>query len=449
MRKASGLRLRLFALASACGLVLVAGALLAVGSSAHAVSRHSGHKGAAGAHQTIRHGQMSITSKEWGTLSDGTAVDLYTLTNGHGMTVNISNYGGIVQSIWVRDRFGGLRNVALGFPANQEGLSQYETDFTNPPTGGSGDTYFGSIVGRYANRIANHSFTLDGHFYNLVGNNGPNNVNTLHGGPDAYNTQVWSATPTSGNGWVGLRLEYVDPNGKNGFPGTVTNIVTYALTRKNGLQIHYHATTDQPTVINLTNHTYFNLAGEGTDTVYHQLLAINANTYQPTDDVQIPTGQFAPVAGTPFDFRRLTPIGKNITRSDISDGTPNWTPQTDQLVFAHGYDHNWVLNGSGYRLAAVAEDPKNGIALLTYTDQPGIQLYTGNFLVGDLVGTSGRAYRQGSAFTLETQHFPDSPHHIGQAGWPSVVLNPGQVFSSTTTYQFTLAGHGFRNRVSF
>ena len=401
--------------------------LLGTGSIALAAKHGHGHK-------TKHHGTLSISSQTWGS-AHGQTVDLYTLRNSHGMIVKISNYGGVVQSIWVPDRAGRLKNVALGFPK----LSDYVNDFENQPwpaAGGSGDTFFGGIIGRYANRIANHSFTLNGTTYQLVGNNGPNNVNTLHGGPDAYNTQVWAATPEKLANGVALKLAYTDPNGKNGFPGTVTTEVTYTLGNDNALGISYRATTDAPTVINYTNHTYFNLAGEGSGNIYGQKLAINSNTFQPTDSVQIPTG-FASVSGTPFDFRAMKPIGRNI--EDAS------APQGDQLVVAHGYDHNWVLRGSGYRLAAVAQDPGDGIVLWTYTDQPGVQLYTGNFLVGDLVGTSGHAYRQGDAFTLETQHYPDTPHHIGDPKWPSVVLNPGQTFNSKTTYKFTTAGPGFRH----
>ena len=407
--------------------VVAATVVVLLGTGSIALAADHGQK-------TKHHGNLSISKQTWGS-AHGQAVDLYALRNSHGMIVKITNYGGVVQSIWVPDRTGQLKNVALGFPK----LSDYVNDFENQPwpgPGGSGDTYFGAIIGRYANRIANHSFTLNGTTYQLVGNNGPNNVNTLHGGPDAYNAQVWAATPEKLANAVALKLTYTDPSGKNGFPGTVTTEVTYTLTDDNALKISYRATTDAPTVINYTNHTYFNLAGEGSGTVYDQKLAINSNTFQPTDDVQIPTG-FAPVSGTPFDFRAMKPIGRNI--GDAS------APEGNQLVVAHGYDHNWVLRGSGYRLAAVAQDPGDGIALWTYTDQPGVQLYTGNFLVGDLVGTSGHAYRQGDAFTLETQHYPDTPHHIGDPQWPSVVLNPGQVFSSKTTYKFTTAGPGFRH----
>jgi aldose 1-epimerase len=365
--------------------------------------------------------------------ADGHAVRLWTLKSGNGLTVRITNYGGVVQSILAPGRNGQLADVVLGFPK----LSDYINDFQNQPwpaSGGSGDTYFGAIIGRYANRIADHSFTLDGTKYTLPGNNGPNNVNTLHGGPNAWNTKVWTASEHVGAHSVSLILKYTDPDGYNGFPGEVTTTVTYTVTSKNALEIHYHATTTKPTVINLTNHSYFNLAGEASGPVYDQLLKINANTFTPTDANLIPTGQFVNVAGTPFDFRTLHPIGEHILDASM--------PWGDQLTTAHGYDHNWVLNGrSGeMKLAAVAVDPASGRKLTTYTTEPGVQVYTGNFLVGDLVGTSGHVYRQTSAFTLETQHYPDSPHHIGQANWPSVVLNPGKPFESTTVFEFGVAG---------
>ncbi len=400
------------------GVMLVAIGLLAMGGSAHARAVHGFH------HSHPGNGGLSITSQPWGS-ADGSPVSLYSLSNGNGMSVRITNYGGVVQSIWVPDRTGQVRNVVLGF----SNLQDYVTDFTNPPAGGSGDTYFGAIIGRYANRIGNHQFTLDGHTYVLPGNNGPNNINTLHGGPNAWNTKVWNATPETGPNFVALKLTYTDPDGTNGFPGTVQAQVTYILTQDNALRIEYRATTDKPTVINLTNHSYFNLAGEGNGLIYHQLLQINADQYTPTDANLIPTGQISPVAGTPFDFTHMKPIGRDIDRADLPDG--------GQLVAAHGYDQNWVLNGSGMRLAAIAQDPKDGIGLWTYTDQPGVQLYTSNFLEGDLVGTSGRTYRQGAAFTLETQHYPDSPN---EPSFPSTTLNPGQVFSSATIYKFTDGG---------
>jgi aldose 1-epimerase len=375
-------------------------------------------------------GGLSITSQPFGTvpahppLNQALPATLYTLKNGHHMTVRITNYGGVVQSIWVPDRHGHVANVALGF----DRLSDYVTDFTNPPAGGSGDTYFGAIIGRYANRIANGMFSLNGVTYNLPQNNRPN---TLHGGPNAYNTQVWSATPKVGTHSVSLELTYTDPDGYNGFPGAVRNVVTYTLTQGNALQINYRATTTKETVINLTNHTYFNLAGEGSGDVYGQLMQINANSFTPTNANLIPTGQIAPVAGTPFDFRSLKSIGRDIRNASA--------PMGNQLVLAHGYDHNWVLNGSGMKLAAVSIDPASGRVLRTYTTEPGVQFYTGNFLVGDLVGTSGHTYRQSDGFTLETQHYPDSPN---EPSFPSTRLEPGQTFKSMTIYKFSTTRRG-------
>ncbi len=395
----------------------------------------TGATGATGATATTARpharARPTITSRALGS-ANGQPVRLWTLGSGHGMTVHITNYGAVVQSISVPGRGGRLADVALGFPR----LSDYVNDFQNQPwpaAGGSGDTYFGGAIGRYANRIANHSFSLNGHTYNLVGNNGPNNINTLHGGPDAWNTKVWSARSAASAKSVSLILRYVDPDGYNGFPGQVTVTVTYTVTSDNALRVHWSATTTKPTVINVTQHTYFNLAGEASGPIDGQLLRLNAGRFTPTDANLIPTGQFVPVAGTPFDFRRLHPIGKYLLRERM--------PWGSQLTTAHGYDHNWVLGGAPgkMKLAAVAIDPASGREVITYTTEPGIQVYTGNFLVGDLVGTSGHIYRQTAAFTLETQHFPDSPHHIGQAGWPSVVLNPGRTFTSTTIYQFAVA----------
>ena len=416
---------KLLVVLSAVALSLGLVAALAVGASAHRSRSHAGQGSLHGGHG------LSITSQSFGT-ADGQPVSLYTLSNGHRMTVKITNYGGVVQSIWVPDRAGRVKDVALGF----SNLADYVTDFTNPPAGGSGDTYFGAIIGRYANRIAGAKFTLDGTTYPLgnppgTPNNGPN---LLHGGPNSYNTQVWQATPEVSANSVALKLTYTDPNGKNGFPGAVTNEVTYTLTQDNALRIDYTATTDKSTVINLTNHTYFNLAGEGSGDVYNQLMKINANSFTPTDANLIPTGQIVPVAGTPFDFRTIKPIGRDIRNAGMPEG--------NQLVRAHGYDHNWVLNGSGMKLASIAEDPSSGRVLQTYTTEPGVQFYTGNFLVGDLVGTSGNTYRQSDGFTLETQHYPDSPN---EPSFPSTRLDPGKTFTSATIYKFSTAGRGFKH----
>lgn len=434
-------------LAIAAAAVLATGTLAALGLETSANALTGKHNG--------RH--PTITSVPWGTF-DGSPVDLYTLTSGNDMTVKITNFGATVQSLWVPDRRGHRTNVVLGFPE----LSGYVNDFLQqhtgvpwPMSGGSGDTYFGATIGRYANRIGDHSFTMNcsncsnnGVTYTLPANNG---TATLHGGDLGWNTKVWSAEPSQGRGYVALKLTLTSPDGDMGFPASVTTSVTYTVTDRNALQISYEATNNEPTggkatVLNLTNHAYFNLAGEGSGAVTDQLLAINANHYSPIDTDFIPTAPYQlPVRGTAMDFRHLKPIGQDITNLNLPDGTggtPYGTNGTfTQLEIAHGYDFNWVLNGSGNRLAAVARDPGNGITLRTYTDQPGIQFYSGNFLVGDLSGPSGHTYRQTSGFTLETQHFPDSPNHIGEPGWPSVVVNAGGTFQSSTTYTFTAERH--------
>jgi aldose 1-epimerase len=361
---------------------------------------------------------IKITSRPWGVVG-GKPVKLYTLSNG-SMKVNVTNFGGIVQSIDVPGKNGKLANVALGF----KNLKGYvANDATNQPSGGSGTTYFGATIGRFGNRIANGKFTLNGTTYHLPVNNGPN---TLHGGTDAWNKQVWTPKTSLTPSGASLQLTYTSPDGQDGFPGTVVAKVTFTLGTKNALAIHYDATTNKPTVINMTNHTYFNLGGEASGTIYNQGLRINANRYTPTDDTQIPTGKLVPVARTPMDFRKMKPIGRDINAN------------FHQLLLAHGYDHNWVLNGASGgapRLAATAVDRASGRVLTATTTEPGVQVYTSNFMVGDLVGTSGHAYRQGDGFTLETQHFPNSPN---QPNFPSTTLNPGKPYSSTTVFAFSV-----------
>ena len=373
-----------------------------------------------------------IKREPWGS-AGGQPVELFTLANGAGMTVTVATYGGVVQSIRVPDRAGQAVNVALGYAT----LDEYLADLAPE---GPGETFFGAIIGRYANRIGGPSFTLDGRLHELVGNDGPDDSVTLHGGPEGYHTQVWRAEPAATPSGVAVRLSHVDPDGLAGFPGTVRNEVVYAVTPDNALRIEHRATSDAPTVVNVTNHTYFNLAGEGSGDVYDQLLAINAALVQSVDSRQIPTG-FAAVPGTPFDFRAMKPIGRDIRAVGV--------PGAAQLGTAGGFDHNWVLAGVGYRLAAVAFDPGSGIVLWAYTDQPGLQLYTANHLAGDRLGTSGRVYRPRDAFALETQHFPDSPNHPDDAGWPSVVLRPGQVLRTRTTYKFSVAGPELAERIRF
>jgi len=377
---------------------------------------------AAGAHKRhhrgghVTGGQGSVTKSSFGTLPDGRGVDLYTLTNG-GVTAKVITYGATVTEIDTPDRHGKTRNITLGFPD----LAGYVTNTTGP-----GTTYFGATIGRYANRIANGQFTLDGVTYHLPQNNG---TNTLHGGPEGFHTKLWTATSSNGPGGPSVRLDYTSPDGEMGFPGTLHVAVTYTLTDAGALKIDYRATTDKATVINLTNHAYFNLAGEGSGDTYRQLLQLDASNYTPIDANLIPTGQIAPVAGTPLDFRSLTPIGARIRDS------------FEQLVLAHGYDHNFVIDqskgGSSLTEAALAVDPRSGRTLKVLTTEPGIQFYSGNFLDGSLVGTSGTTYRQGDGFTLETQHYPDSPN---EASFPSTVLRPGDTFNSQTVYAFGVAG---------
>jgi aldose 1-epimerase len=441
---------RLFAFLSACALISAA---FAAGASAHAVSKNKGH------HRHGHHhgnGGVTITSQSWDASStDPPGVNLYTLTNSHGMTVNITNFGGVVQSIWVPDKRGKTKNVALGFAT----LSDYVNDFFQghtgvpwPAPGGSGNAYFGAIIGRYANRIANASFPLNGTNNTLDANNGPN---TLHGGFLGWNTAVWSAATSTGQGFAALELTHTFPGGEgcdpaqtktpcSGFPADVQATVVYKLTSDNQLKISYTAINGShtlDTVINLTNHTYFNLGGEASGSVENQLLQINADQYTPVDPNLIPQSPFfVNVAGTAFDFRHLHAIGDNLRNTNLPDGYTPPAGQLKQLQIAHGYDHNWVLNGSGYRLVSTAVDPRTGIVLKTFTDQPGVQFYSSNFQVGDLIGTSGNVYRQTQAFTLETQHYPDSPHHIGDPAWPSVVLAHDGTFSSDTSYAFGVAG---------
>jgi len=352
-------------------------------------------------------GGAQIGKDLFGTLADGTKVWRYTLTNGHGARVKIITYGGIIQTLEVPDKHGRPGNIALGF----DNLADYVAK----------SPYFGAIIGRYGNRIAKGTFTLDGKTYHLPTNDGPN---SLHGGTQGFDKRVWSATPQKSGKNVGLRLDYTSPDGEMGYPGTLKTTVTYTLTPGNSIRMDYHATTTKATVVNLTNHTYFNLAGEGSGDIYDQRLQINARNYTPVDSTLIPTGQIARVSGTPLDFTRATPIGAR-----IRDGHP-------QMVIGRGYDHNFVLDrhGHGLETAARATDPRTGRILTVLTDQPGLQFYSGNFLDGTLVGTSGRMYRQGDAFCLETQHYPDSPNH---ANFPSTVLRPGQVYNTTTVYGFS------------
>jgi aldose 1-epimerase len=368
--------------------------------------------GLVGASSSEAWGKPTISREAFGSVN-GETVYRYTLTNGR-FRVRILTYGGILQTIEVPDRNGRLVNVTLGFRT----LAEYVTS-KNP-------AYFGALIGRYGNRIARGRFTLDGQTYQLAINNPPNH---LHGGVVGFDKRVWAASAVPGRDSVGLRLSYTSPAGEENYPGTLRTTVTYTVTRQRGIRIDYRATTDRPTIVNLTNHAYWNLGGEGTGTIDDHLLQINAARYTPVDSTLIPTGAIDRVAGTPMDFTRPTSIGAR-NRSDFQ-----------QIVYGRGYDHNWVLNRrddtfNRLEFAARATDRRSGRQLTVYTTEPGLQFYGGNFLDGTLYGTSGRAYRQGDGFALETQHYPDSPNH---ANFPSTVLRPGQLYHSTTIYQFGIA----------
>ncbi len=346
---------------------------------------------------------MNITEKTFGALPDGTSIKLFTLTNHKGVTVKVSEFGGIITEVWVPDRAGHTADVVAGF----DQLEEYT----------KGHPFFGAITGRYANRIAAGKFTLDGHPYTLAVNNGPNH---LHGGVKGFDKRVWKGTPlpTSAHS-VAVAFTYTSPDGEEGYPGTMPVKVTYTLTDDNELRIDYDATTDKPTVVNLTNHSYFNLGGRGS--VLEHVLQIHASRYTAADAGLIPTGELAPVKGTGLDFTSPRRIGEHIA---------------DYLSFAKGYDHNFVLDSGGGKLAACArvEDPKSGRVMEVFTDQPGVQLYIGNHLDGTRTGVGGAVYAQHTAFCLETQHYPDSPN---KPSFPTTVLRPGQRFQSTTIYKFS------------
>lgn len=358
-------------------------------------------------------GGAGIASEPFGEF-EGQAVERYTLTNANGMQVAILTYGATIQSIMVPDRDGAMANVALGF----DNMEDYATR----------SPYFGSIVGRYANRIAEGQFTLDGETYQLAINNDPN---TLHGGEQGFDKRIWTAEEVDSADGPALRLSYTSPDGEEGYPGTLDVSVTYTLTDSDEIRIDYAATTDAPTVVNLSNHSYFNLAGEGSGTIYDHELQLNASNFTPVDETLIPTGEIIPVTDTPFDFTTAKPIGQ-----DIRDAS------SEQIMIGLGYDHNFVLDRDAADDTTMIEaarvmDPASGRVMTISTTEPGIQFYSGNFLNGAIAGPSGQAYRQGDGFALETQHFPDSPN---QPGFPSTELRPGEEFSSTTVYAFSTGG---------
>ena len=350
----------------------------------------------------------STTKKSFGKTPDGQPADLFVLTNTNGAEVSITNYGGAVVSLKVPDRGGKLADVVLGY----DGIDGYVND----------KSYFGALVGRYGNRIGHAQFVLDGKTYTLAKNNGEN---SLHGGVKGFNKAVWTAKTLSKKDGQSLELSYLSKDGEEGFPGNLKVTVTYTWTDANALKIEYSATTDKKTVVNLTNHSYFNLAGQGNGDILGHLLTIEADKFTPVDSGLIPTGELRDVAGTPFDFRKSTAIGARISQDD------------EQLKLGGGYDHNFVLRrsaGFNESLAARVVEPTSGRVLEVWTTEPGVQFYTGNFLDGKAAGKGGATYPKRSAFCLETQHFPDSPN---QPKFPSVALNPGERYHTTTTYKFS------------
>ncbi|WP_409472341.1 aldose epimerase family protein [Streptomyces sp. HC307] len=342
----------------------------------------------------------------FGKLADGTKVYSWSLENG-GTRLKVLSYGGIVQSLEIPDRRGRYTNVSLGF----DNIEDYV----------SSSPYFGALIGRYGNRIAKGKFTLDGKAYQLSVNDGDN---SLHGGAQGFDKRVWDIEPFTKGSDVGLYLYHTSVDGEMGYPGTLKSKVTYTLTRHGDWRIDYEATTDKATVVNLTSHVYWNLAGESSGTIYDHELSIAAARYTPVDSGLIPTGELAKVAGTPFDFRRTKTVGEDIRVAH------------QQLLYGKGLDHNWVLDkGITARPEHIAtlRDPSSGRTLKIATTEPGLQFYSGNFLDGSLVGTGGTVYRQGDGLCLETQHYPDSPNH---PSFPSTVLRPGQTYRSTTIHSF-------------
>jgi aldose 1-epimerase len=354
------------------------------------------------------HAVTRIETKPFGASAQG-AAQLFTLAREGAPTVTITNQGGFIVSIVAKDRAGKAADVILGYKDHAGYVSA--------------QGFLGCLVGRYANRIAKGEFSLDGKRYSLAKNNGPN---TLHGGPTGFHSRLWTPKVVSGPDGDALELTYVSKDGEEGYPGTLTAKVVYSLRADGGLVIDYTATTDAATIVNLTNHAYFNLAGEGEGTILGHETQIESDAFTPVDATLIPTGEQKALAGTPFDFRKATAIGARIDAAD------------EQLKRGGGYDHNFVLRGKPGELRLVARvvEPKSGRALEVFTTEPGIQFYSGNFLDGSLVGKSGKPYVKRAGFCLEAQHYPDSPN---RPEWPSVVLRPGQTYRQTTVYRVTVA----------
>jgi len=350
---------------------------------------------------------QSITAEPFGTTPEGEAVQLFTLTNANGIEIKAISYGGIITSLKTPDREGTLGDIVLGFDDLQSYLD--------------GSPYFGAIIGRYGNRIGGAAFQLDGVTYTLPANDGQN---SLHGGDKGFDKVVWAGEPFDNQDGVGVVFRYTSPDGEEGYPGTLEVAVTYTLTSSDELIVDYHATTDKATPVNLTQHSYFNLKDAGASEILGHELTLAADEYTPVDATLIPTGELAPVEGTPFDFRTPHTIGERIGAED------------QQLEFGGGYDHNWVLNGTpadGMTLAARVYEPTTGRTLEILTTEPGIQFYSGNFLDGTLTGKGGVVYQYRTGFCLETQHFPDSPN---KPQFPSTILRPGEGYTTRTIFRF-------------
>lgn len=354
----------------------------------------------------------TITMKSFGQTENGTETFLYTLTNANGLKADITNYGGTVVRLIVPDRDGNMNDVVLGYNT----LAEYLLE----------TPYFGSIIGRVGNRIANGRFELNGKTYDLVTNNFPADMPChLHGGTVGYDKVVWEAEPFIEDNTPGLKLHYLSRDGEEGYPGNLDVTVWYRLTNDNSLKIDYLATTDAATPVNLTNHSYFNLRGEGNGDILSHVMTLDAAHYTPVNAGLIPTGEIGPVEGTPFDFTTPHPIGERIDAD------------YEQIKFGGGYDHNWVLDNQDgeLALAATAFEPDTGRVMEVWTTEPGVQFYCGNFLDGSLIGKSGRPYPRRSGFCLETQHYPDS---VNQPNFPSTILNPGEKYQSTTLFRFSV-----------
>jgi aldose 1-epimerase len=353
--------------------------------------------------------KMSITKVDWGT-ADGKPVYLWTLTNKNGLVAKITNYGGIVTELWLPDKTGKMADCVLGF----DNLADYIKPGNSP--------YFGALIGRYGNRIGGAKFTLEGRTYTLAAND--NQVNHLHGGVKGYDKVVWNGKDIKNKNGVGLELTYLSKDGDEGYPGNLNVKVVYMLTNKNELTMEYWATTDKPTVANLTQHNYYNLGGQDSGAILGELMMINGDKFTPTDSKLIPTGEILPVAGTPMDFKKPTAIGARIG------------VDYEPLKFAGGYDHNWILNkekSDAMTLAAKVVCPKSGRVMEVWTNEPAIQFYSGNFLNGTIAGKGGVKYVKNSALCLETQHYPDSPN---KPSFPSTELKPGQEYHTKTINLF-------------